>query len=67
MIVKIGCISEGFSTRALALNLKKMKQAESFLYDSVRPHEPKNPKTLKKYDEAFFLQPKFKMAAPRIY
>ena len=44
-----------------------MKQAEFLLYDSVRPHEPKNPKTLKKYHEAFFLQPKFKMAAVRIY
>ena len=26
----------------------------SLLYDSVRLHEPKNPKTLKKYDVAFF-------------
>ena len=31
-----------------------MKQAEFLLYDSVRTHEPKNPKTLKKYHVAFF-------------
>ena len=47
-----------YSTRALGLfkwaTSKKMKQAEFLLYDSVRPHEPKNPKTLKKYHEAFF-------------